>query len=491
MEMNPGFRSQCVPTYRVLSEEQVLKIHLATLELLDTVGVQVMHPEAVAMLHGAGCRVTKDNIVQIPNGLVETSIRSAPSSIFIYNRLGQEAMHLEGRNTYFGMGTDLIKTWDLDSGKLRKSCLRDVKNSVKIGDYLPEIDFVASFALPLDSPPNLMNIDAFKAELEHSVKPIYFVAAGLEDLEIINDMAAEAVGGHKRLREKPIHIHYSEPLSPLTHTYSAVSKLFFCADHGIPVNYSPGMMSGATAPVTLAGAITMGNAEALSGIVLHQLRGKGSPIISGFGMSTFDMQTSTCVYGCPEYRLAISACADLYHYYGIPMWGTGGVSDAHYPDQQAGMEWAISLFNAGLDGANLVHDVGYLGQGLIGHPAALVMCAEIISYVRRAVCGFDIDPEHIGMDVIQQVGPRGEFISTDQTMTFFQQEHWRPQLCNRDNLQSWSAKGSKSWGELSTEKAAEILKTHQPQPLPKTVHNALERIRSEAVVRLKHKDFKA
>jgi trimethylamine--corrinoid protein Co-methyltransferase len=212
----------------VLSEEQVLKIHLATLELLDTVGVQVMHPEAVAMLHGAGCRVTKDNIVQIPNGLVETSIRSAPSSIFIYNRLGQEAMHLEGRNTYFGMGTDLIKTWDLDSGKLRKSCLRDVKNSVKIGDYLPEIDFVASFALPLDSPPNLMNIDAFKAELEHSVKPIYFVAAGLEDLEIINDMAAEAVGGHKRLREKPIHIHYSEPLSPLTHTYSAVSKLFFC-----------------------------------------------------------------------------------------------------------------------------------------------------------------------------------------------------------------------------------------------------------------------
>jgi trimethylamine--corrinoid protein Co-methyltransferase len=443
------------------------------------------------MLHDAGCRVTTGNIVQIPNGLVEASIRSAPSVFTIYNRLGQEALQLKGRNTYFGMGSDLIKTWDLDSGKLRKSCLRDVKNSVIIGDYLPEIDFVASFALPLDSPPNLMYIDAFKAELEHSVKPIFFVAAGLEDLEIINDMAAETVGGHKQLRAKPFHIHYSEPLSPLTHTYSAVNKLFFCADHGIPVTYSPGMMSGATAPVTLAGAIAMGNAEALSGIVLHQLRAKGSPIISGFGMSTFDMQTSTCVYGCPEYRLAISACADLYHYYGIPMWGTGGVSDAHCPDEQAGMEWAISLFNAALDGANLVHDVGYLGQGLIGHPAALVMCAEIISYARRTVCGFDIDTEHIGMDVIRQVGPGGEFITSDQTMMYYQKEHWRPKLCNRDNLQSWSAQGGKTWGERSAEKAFEILKTHESRPLPETVQNALERIRADAEVRLKHKHFKA
>ena len=79
------------------------------------------------------------------------------------------------------------------------------------------------------------------------------------------------------------------------------------------------MMSGASAPVTLAGAITVGNAEALSGVVLHQLRAKGAPIISGFGMSTLDMRTSACVYGCPEYRLALSACADLYHHYGIPI----------------------------------------------------------------------------------------------------------------------------------------------------------------------------
>lgn len=489
--MNPGFTPHCVPTYRVLTEAQVMKIHQATLELLESVGVQIMHPVAVAMLQDAGCRVQNDNTVQIPNGLVEACIRSAPSNISIYNRLGQEVMQLGGRNTYFGMGTDLIKTWDLASGELRESCLRDVQDAVKIGDYLDEIDFVASFALPLDSPSNLVYIDSFKAELEHSIKPIFFTAASREDLKVINDMAAEVAGGHQLLREKPIHIHYSEPLSPLTHTSSAVDKLFFCADHGIPVNYSPGMMSGASAPVTLAGAITTGNAEALSGIVLHQMRGKGSPIISGFGMSTFDMKTSTCIYACPEYRLAISACADLYHYYQIPMWGTGGVSDAHYPDQQAGMEWAISLLNAGLDGANLVHDVGYLGQGLIAHPAALVMCAEIISYVKRIVRGFDIDSEHIGLGVIREVGPRGEFISTEQTLKFFKQEHWQPHLCNRESLPSWLAKGSKNWGELSKEKAIEILKNHQPEPLPDSVYMALEAIRSKAEADLKDQHFEA
>ena len=116
MAMNTGFKSQCLPTYRVLTQDQIKHIHRATLELLETVGVKVMHPEAIAMMADAGCRIKPGNIVQIPNWLVEDCIRSAPSRITIYNRLGQEAMLLEGNKTYFGMGTDLIKTYDLASG---------------------------------------------------------------------------------------------------------------------------------------------------------------------------------------------------------------------------------------------------------------------------------------------------------------------------------------------------------------------------------------
>jgi trimethylamine--corrinoid protein Co-methyltransferase len=489
--MNSGFKSQCVPEYRILKEAQIKRIHCATLELLETVGVKVMDKEARDMLRDGGCRIKPDNIVQIPNWLVEDSIRSAPSRITIYNRLGKEAMRLEGNRIHYGLGTDLIHTYDLESGEMRQSQLKDVANAAKIADALDEIDFLGSYALPYDSPTNMGYIDSFKAELENSIKPIFYTATGQEDMAVINAMAAEAVGGADILREKPIHIHYAEPLTPLTHSSGALKKLFYCADNMVPVNYTPGMMSGATAPVTLAGAITVGNAEALSGLVMHQLRCKGAPIISGFGMSTFDMKTSACVYACPEYRLALSACSDLYHYYGVPMWGTAGVSEAHCLDEQAGMEWGMSLLTAALDGSNLIHDVGYLGQGLVGHPAALVICAEIISFVKRFVRGFDIDDEDISLDVIREVGPQGGFIGTRHTFDNFRTEHWMPNLSNRLTLDNWKKAGKKSLADKAIEKAKAILEEHKPEPLDDGVQERLNSIRDAAAAEFVDKIFES
>lgn len=489
--MNSGFKSQCVPTYRLLTPEQIRSIHTASLDILETTGVRVHHDEARQLLANAGCRIKGDHIVQIPNWLVEDAIRSAPSRITLYDRLGNEVMRLEGRRVHFGMGTDLIQTYDLQTGDLRPSRLSDVAAAARIADALPHIDFIGSYALPGDAPTNLMYVDSFKTELENATKPIFFTAAGREDIAFIHAMAAAAVGGEAALREKPIHIHYAEPLTPLTHTFGAVQKLFFCADHAIPVTYTPGMMSGASAPVTLAGAVAVGNAEALSGLVMHQLRAKGAPIISGFGMSTMDMRTSSCIYGCPEYRLALSACADLYHYYGIPMWGTAGVSDANCLDQQAGMEWGVSIMVDALNGANLIHDIAYLGQGLIGHAGGLVMCDEIIGYVKRFLRGFDLDDARLGLNVIRAVGPGGEFLSTPQTLSLFKSEHWQPAQCNRDNPDVWDQKGRKDWGETSTEKAREILKTHAPAPLDDGVRDVLDGIRGEAAAKLKDHHFAA
>jgi trimethylamine--corrinoid protein Co-methyltransferase len=227
----------------------------------------------------------------------------------------------------------------------------------------------------------------------------------------------------------------------------------------------------------------------LSGIVLHQLMSKGAPIISGFGISTMDMLTGAPIYACPEYRLALSACADLYHYYEIPMWGTAGVSDANCLDQQAGMEAAISLLMAALDGANLVHDVGYLGQGLIGSPAAIVMGAEIISYVKRILRGFDIGADRIDMDVIGQVGPGGDFLSAAQTLKLHRQEHWRPMIANRASLVHWQDEGQKSYGEIATRKAIEILKTQKCESLPQDVRQNIAAIGKNAKTALLDKQF--
>lgn len=477
--MNSGFRTQCIPQYRLLTDDQIKEIHRASLEIMEKIGIRVLHEEALELLSNAGCQVKQKNIVLIPNWLVEECIFSAPSRITIYNRNGEEAMRLEGRNIYFGLGTDLISTHDLKTGETRPSNLQDVANAAKVGDYCSEVDFISSFALPSDVHTNMMYIECVKTLMFNSIKPIFFTAAGREDLEYILEMAELVSGGEDALRAKPFLIQYSEPLAPLSHSYSAVDKLFLCADRGIPICYTPGDILGASAPVTLAGGIAQSNAEALSGIVLHQLRCKGAPIISGLAVVPLDMRTATFSYGAPDWRLTNSAFADLYRYYRIPVWSTVG-SDSHCLDQQAAMEHAFGILMAALDGANLIHDIGYLGQGLLGNPAAIIMCDEMVSYVKRIIRGFDISRETIGFDVIQEVGPGGNYMTTTHTLKHFQRELWRPKMVNRDAPETWARNGRKSYGEILTQKALEVLETHRPEPLAVEVSRAIHGVIEKA-----------
>jgi trimethylamine--corrinoid protein Co-methyltransferase len=489
--MDSSFKTQCVPNFSILSEDQIKEIHLATIQVLETTGIRVMDEEAVDLLKNAGCRVKNKQIVQIPGWLVEECIRSAPSLVSVYNRKGEYAMQLSGSKAYFGMGTDLHNTYDLESGELRKSRFQDVINAAKVADYFDEIDFIASMALPCDVATNLSYIEQFRGQVENSIKPIFFTAAGIEDLSLIIEMAAAVVGGEDQLAEKPFIIQYAEPTSPLSHSPGAIKKLFLCADKQIPICYVPGILTGGTGPVTVAGSLTTGNAEALSGIVLHQLRSKGAPIISGIGPCRMDMLTGACLYECTEYRLGISAAADLYHYYEIPLWGTAGMSDSHCLDQQAGIEAAISLLMSGLNGSNLIHDVGYLGQGLIGSPAAIVMCADIISYVKHFIRGFDIGAESIALNVIQEVGHGGDFLAHAHTHKFFQREQWQSMFRNRKDIGTWQSEGSKTYGEIVTQKAREIIAEHKPELLPKDILQKLAAIRKKAEKELLNKHFTA
>jgi trimethylamine--corrinoid protein Co-methyltransferase len=363
------------------------------------------------------------------------------------------------------LGTDLIKTCDLKTGEVRPSRLQDVVNAARVADYCQEVNFVASFGLPGDVPTNSMYTECAKAMMENSTKPIFFTAGGLEDLAFIVEMAAAVAGGEDELRERPFLIHYSEPTAPLSHSHNAVRKVFFCAERGVPICYTPGDILGASTPVTLAGGIVQANAEALSGIVLHQVKAKGAPIITGFVLAPLDMRKGTICYGAPEFRLTNSAFADIFHYYGLPIWSTVG-SDAQVLDAQAAMEHAFGTLMAALDGANLIHDVGYLGQGLLSNPAAIVMCNEIIGYVKRIIRGFDLTRDKIGLDVIRQVGPGGHYLTQMQTKTHVLEEIWQPALLNRDSPDPWLRRGSPRYQDVVTQRAIEILETHQPRPRP-------------------------
>lgn len=487
--MEDSIETNCKPHYRFLSEKQIKKIHLASLEILENIGVRVSLEEGVKLLENAGCTIEDDNIVHIPNWLVEDSIHNAPSSITIYNRKGMEAMRLEDHNNYFGLGTDLINTHDLKSGQIRLSVLQDVKNAARIADFCENVDFIASFALPSDVPTNLMYINCIKAMMENSIKPIFFTAAGREDLAFIIEMAEIIAGGAEQLKNKPFIIHYSEPTAPLSHSYGAIKKLFLCAEKCIPICYTPGVIIGATTVVTLAGGIAQANAEALSSIVLHQLKKKGAPIISGFALVPLDMRSSTFLYGAPEFRIANSASADLYHYYNLPMWSTVG-SDSISLDQQAAFEHGVATLLAVLDGANLIHDIGYLGQGLLGNPASIVMCNEIISYIKRFVNGFKLNREKLAIDIIRKVGQSGDFLSEEHTIKHFREELWRPKYFNRDDPETWIKKGKKDYREIVIQIALNILETHQPEPLIEKIQQKIDEIYVNAEKELTDTDFK-
>jgi trimethylamine--corrinoid protein Co-methyltransferase len=478
--METGSPHHCAPKLRILDESQILRLHHAALRILGETGVKILHKKVLDILVGHGARVKEGTVVTIPPYLVEEAIQSAPSNLVVYNRKKEPAMELGGRRIYFGTGTDLPKTIDLFTREIRDTKADDVIAGTVISDALPNIDFIGSYGLPRDIPPGLHYIRCFQLEVENSVKPIFFTAGSERDLRVILDLASVVAGGREKLSAYPFLIHYSEPTSPLSHSEEALSKLICCAENGIPVNYTPALLAGSTGPVTLAGALDVALAEALSGLVIHQLVEKGAPIITGVVATSMDMLHATASYTAPEFRLTHSAYADIFHYYGLPIWGTAGCSDAQFPDLQAGAEYGFTLLNAALDGTHLIHDCGYLGQGFIGSPEMIIFADEVIGMVKRYMRGFNLDEDHLALDVIRKVGPGGHYLAEKHTLDFFMKEHWRPAFFNRESLPNWVKKGKKKVDEKLIHRALDLLKHHRPEPLPQAVKEELDRIWSEA-----------
>ena len=478
--MDTATYDHCVPRFRLLDEAQIRRLYHAILRILEEVGVKVLHKEAVDLLVSHGCRVKDNQVVLVPSFLVEEAVRSVPSSLLIYNRKKEPVMDLGGRRIYFGTGTDLPKTIDLKTRAIRNTTADDVVRSTLISDAMPNIDFIGSYGLPRDIPAGLHYVKCFQLEAENSTKPIFFTAESQKDLETILDMAASISGNMEALSRYPFLIHYSEPTSPLTHSEESIAKLMLCAENRIPVNYTPALLAGSTGPVTLAGALIVAGAEAFSGMVIHQLVNRGAPLISGVAATTMDMLQATVSYTSPEFRLTHSAYADLFHHLDIPIWGTGGCSDAQFPDLQSGAEYGFTLLNAALDGTNLIHDCGYVGQGFIAAPEMIIFANEVIAMVKRYMQGFEIDDVHLAMDVIREVGPGGHFLGEKHTLDHFMKEHWRPAFFNRENLRNWTKSGEKTINEKLVEKALELIETHRPEPLPQELKKKLDDIWNHA-----------
>ena len=270
----------------------------------------------------------------------------------------------------------------------------------------------------------------------------------------------------------------------MQHAVEASQKLLWMAEKGLPVVYTPGLMTGASGPVTSAGGLVQANAELLSGFLMAQLKREGTPLIYGGGVLLMDMSTTLMAYGAPEFMLSTCALTDMARYYRLPMFHFAGCTDAKTFDQQAAMEGALWMLVAALSGGNLVHDVGYIDNGLTSSLEMLVSMDEVAGLVKRIMGGIEVSDETMAVDVIDKVGPAGHFLGEDHTYRHFR-ENWFPKLLNRDNYETWKSKGSQTLGDRASAKAREILETHQPEALGDEIKAELASIIERAEARKK------
>lgn len=475
-----NYLAQNSPSFSLLTEDQLYDIHSASLEVLERSGVRVDSEEALSLLEKAGGYLEDGNIVKIPTRLVEQSLNSAPSRFVLADREGNRAMWCEKNRSYFGPGSDLPVTVDFETGELRASRKKDVIRAARVVDALSNYDFMMSYGIATDVSDQLSYLHQFQAMVENTTKPIVFTARDSKDFDQILQMASTIRGGYDELRQNPFLACYSEPTSPLIHSREAVDKLLGCADYGIPVIYAPGAGAGTTAPSTLAGLLTQVNAEILSGIVIHQLRKRGAPFVYGAACTSTDMRTTIMPHGAPEFPMLGAAFAQLSRYYDLPSWSTAGNSDAVIPDQQASIEWTNSLLLAELSGANIVHDVGYLGTGLVGALESFPICNEIMGVVRYVGKGIRVDSETLATEVIDRVGPGGHYLTDDHTLRHFKKEFSSTELFNRERYVNWEKKGKVVLREKAKSKVRKILDNHEPVVLDKEIGEELSAIISRA-----------
>jgi len=264
-----------------------------------------------------------------------------------------------------------------------------------------------------------------------------------------------------------------------------VGILLELSQRGIPLIIGSEPQAGTTAPVTLAGTCLLQNAEALAGITLAQLVNPGTPVIMGAVGSISDMRTGAYASGAVELGIINVVAVQMSQYYGIPLYCTGGMSDAKMSDVQVGYEKSLQLLQVALAGGNYIHDAA----GLLDHCLTIsyeqyVLDNEMCGMVARSLEGVSFSPETLALDLIDKVGPGGHYLGERHTLDFLAREHFIPRIADRLSRDAWERKGMRTATDRAREVARSILETHQPTPLPIDVDDELRSIIRAAEARL-------
>jgi len=466
---------------KILTSDELYEVHLATLEILERVGVKVSEQKALRLLEEAGADIdVKEKIAKIPRYLVEEAIEKAPSGFTLFGRDPKYKLRFQDRRVYFSMGGQSVNVLDLETGKQRASTLKDCENFYRLADALENVHHTTIVVRPRDIPDSVAHVHELFAGLRNTTKTLdgetYGQAVALDSIR----MASVVAGGEEELKKRPLLLGFHNPISPLQHSEKLTEALMTYAKYNQPVIVAPEAQAGATAPVTLAGLLAQQNAEVLSGIVIAELVNPSAPVLYGTVSTIMDMKTGNLAYGAIEAGLINVATAQLAHHYGLPSRGTGSGTESKIPDIQAGFEKAMTLMMAALAGINFIFNAaGTLESTLTASYQQAVIDNEICGMVSRALRGIAISDETLAIDVIENVGPGGQYLNQRHTLKYLEKEHYLPIIINRQKREKWERAGSKDLREVAREEAKRILKEHQPEALDRSVEENLKNIIKE------------
>ena len=463
--------------YQPITVDEVKKIHDSTLEILESVGMECNSTKIMKIFEDGGAEVDRDKKrVRIPQHLVTEAIHKVPHQVIFCGRNPANDLLLESNRVYFGMGgTPVPFIRDLETAKVRRPTKRDMEEATRLGDGLSNMKFLMSIAGAFDVPYEAEYLHEFEALFNNTEKPILYSAPGQFVAKKVLEMAATISGTPEQLRKRPNVMLYAETSSPLAFSAPNENIIEF-AKSGLPFVNGATPMCGGSAPMTLAGAMVVGNAENLATLTLAQLVRPHTPVVYSAWACIMDPVTSRFAYGAPEFAIGVNALnASLARYYDLPCYGFGGCTDSKTPDAQAGAEVMMNCLVAGMSGVGLIHDCGYLAGGSIGSMEMAVIDNEIIGYVERILRGVDVNDETLAVDVIKAVGPGGHFMSQRHTLNHVR-ELYVPHLFDRTPETAWVKAGSKETREVARERARKILKEHKVTPLENEVKQRISEI---------------
>jgi trimethylamine---corrinoid protein Co-methyltransferase len=474
------------PQLKLLNETQLKSIHEAALQILDTTGLVLHLPEAVELLRNNGANVEGKDRVRIPPAMVEKALKDVPGPITLHDRNGQPKMFLEGQNSYYGPGPTIQYVYDIYTGERRATDQEDIERAARLCDYLPNIDFVMTMGMTGGVNPKAKGLNPavtdrhdFVTMLRNTCKPLFFSCWTREGIEDIWKIAVAHKGSEAALEKEPFMVLFTQPISPLLIGEHPLQQMLFCAEKKIPFIFGSAPLSGATAPNTISGSVALSLAEVLGGLVIAQCQQPGSPFIMGVGYGPMDFRKGSSPYNGPEYYLSKLINRELSAFYKIPDWSYGGVTDSKMLDAQGAAEATLSLFNSTLAGSNLIHDVGYMEMGMTACLESIVLSNELISSFKRYLKGVRIDDESFALDMIDRIGPGGNYLAEKHTVKHLK-DIWHPELFDRGNYDQWEKAGKKPLETKLREKAQWIIENHLPEPLAPELEETINTILKQA-----------